>query len=66
MKANICGPLEAAGAFCQVDSIDNCAAPAPAIFNADGSMSPSNTESYCFNICIDVEMAEGQVIYHTV
>ena len=66
MKENICGPLEAAGAFCQVDSIENCAAPAPAIFNADGSMSPSNTESYCFSICLDVEMAEGQVIFSVI
>ena len=62
MKANICGPLEEAGAFCNVDSMDNCPEP-PAIFNSDGSMSADPSASYCFSICVDIEMAEQQVIY---
>lgn len=61
MKSNVCGALEEAGAFCQVDSMDNCEAPEAPIFESDGSMNAVSTASYCFNICVDIEMAEQQV-----
>ena len=61
MKNNVCGSLEEAGAFCQVDSLDNCDAPAAPIFLSDGQISVNAGDSYCFDICVDIEMAEPQV-----